>query len=162
MRKILLVTISILGLAILIFIATRIVYFRETQGKVIDEQGNPIPNATVIVSYNCKTLGLVQGGGLEPIHRRVMLTSQEGDYRTGSYLGFMLSDIKPFASEILFRPCQKAITAYKSGYCGLRIGIDSLSFENCIDALLQKKEIGNIGNAGKLSLLRGELLQIWR
>lgn len=87
-------------------------YFVETKGKIIDSDGNGIPNATVVVSYGCKSLLPIELEYFSLPKKVITYTNDYGEFEVEPYIGFPS-----------LRSCKKYIDTFKQGYCG---GTDAL------------------------------------
>ena len=90
----------------------RHIYFSETEGRVIDLEGNPLKQANVLVHYACNIPSLNVGGGegAKYFYQKEILTDDKGAFSLNSFdAGFVLF--------LWLHNCDKRFYASKRGYC---------------------------------------------
>lgn len=102
--------IIILVLVVALF---KFVYFSETQVQLLDENGNPINEGKIRISYSCDRIVFDPGGGRHPkgFGYREGLTDSAGVVNFNPLNEFFVFNL-PFMYN-----CKKYITSEKEGYC---------------------------------------------
>jgi len=109
-RGIIILFIVVIILVVAGLLSFKPISFVETRGAIIDENGEPIENAKVVILYQCVENQLVDSD-FKTFGSDRIATNKNGEF------SFEKRNFG-FKSRLFYFECTKFIFSYKKGYCG--------------------------------------------